>query len=105
MDDAVAGLYVSSNNIGDTSLVVDLNTALGSLDQTNQLTADGGNITSGNCSSRHLGSNNMPQNNFFGLVSSEALQGTSWKLSEGIVRWGKDCEGFGILQGVNQAEV
>jgi len=105
MDDTVTGLDVSSNNIGDTSLVVDLNTALGSLDQTNQLTPNGGNITSGNSSSRHFGSNNMPQNNFFGLVSSEALQGTSWKLSEGIIRWGKDSEGFRILEGVNQAKV
>merc|ERR1711992_350836 len=106
MDDTIAGLNISSDNIDSLAIVDNLNSSLFSFDKTYSFSSKSLNISSGNISSHDSGSsNNMSGNNSFGLFWGKAFKSTFWKFGKSFIRRSKNGDCFNSLQGFNKSEI
>merc|ERR1711992_506292 len=106
MDDTIAGLNISSDNIDSLAIVDNLNSSLFSFDKTYSFSSKSLNISSGNISSHNSGSsNNMSGNNSFGLFWGKAFKSTFWKFGKSFIRRSKNGDCFNSLQGFNKSEI
>merc|ERR1711992_225574 len=106
MDDTIAGLNISSDNIDSLAIVDNLNSSLFSFDKTYSFSSKSLNISSGNISSHDSGSsNNMSGNNSFCLFWGKAFKSTFWKFGKSFIRRSKNGYCFNSLQRFNKSEI
>merc|ERR1719242_2632949 len=106
MDDTIASLNISSDNIDSLTILDYLNSTFFSFDKAYSFSSKSLNISSGNISSHNSGSsNNMSCNNCFGLFRGETFKSTFWKFGKSFIRRSKNGDGFNSLQGFNKSEI
>ena len=79
MNDTITGFDISSDNINSVPIVGYLDTAILILYEINVFTVKGTHCSSCNISSYNCSAcDDMSGNDSFGLIQSQALQGSSW---------------------------
>merc|ERR1719195_2550912 len=105
MNHAITCHDISSDNILSISIIINLDTSFSSFYETNFFSTDGSYWTSGDSSSSDFGSDNMSHDNSFGLIWSQALQGTSGQFGKSVIRRSKNSQGFSTFESVYQSKV
>merc|ERR1719322_2361714 len=104
MGDSIAGHNISSNNIRNTAIIVDLNAAFFSFYEINSFASDGLYRASGNGSGRYFSGDNMSQDNFLLLLSGQRVQNLRIDLTESFIGGSKNGQSFSSLQSVDQTQ-
>merc|ERR1711997_1278138 len=105
MDDSIAGHDISSDNINSVTAIHDLDSSILGLDQIDDFTANGLNRSSSDSSSGYLGSDDMPEYNFFSGLGGQTFQCSFWQFGKGLIRWSKDRQSFRAFQCIDQSKI
>jgi len=104
MDDTIACLNISSDNIDGISLITDLNSIVG-LDKLNNFTAKCGDTTGSNGSCRDFTTDDMSKNNFLGGLRGQTFQCSGWQFGKSFIGWSQNSHSFDIFECVNQSKI